>query len=211
MTSRVIASPAVTVRPGPPLVGQVTVDGSKNAALPLLAAAAATRYPVHLSNVPHSLDVAAMLTLIRRCGYHLARPVGRPNDVALMPAARRPAVPHLPEAAGIRASYYLVPVLLAAGGQAALPWPGGCRIGARGMEQHLNVYAAFGDTVEVDDGGYRVTGGDDHRPREVQMDLPFRSRGTSVVAVLRAVVGGHRLLLGNPNRRPAHQQGLLHP
>lgn len=201
MTPAVTSGSAVTVRPGPPLAGLVTVDGSKNAALPLLAAAAATRRPAHLSNVPHSLDVDAMLTLIQRCGYHLARPVNNPHGVALMPVSTRQAVPDLPEAARIRASYYLVPVLLASCGQAVLPWPGGCRIGERGMDQHFKVYEAFGDNVEVDDGGYRVTAAG-HGPREVVIDLPFRSRGTSVVAVLRAVIGGHRLRLGNPNHSP---------
>ncbi|MFE9424388.1 UDP-N-acetylglucosamine 1-carboxyvinyltransferase [Kitasatospora sp. NPDC006697] len=194
-------SPSVTVRPGPPLAGLVRVDGSKNAALPLLAAAAATRRTVHLDNLPAIRDVEAMLTLIQRSGYHLARPVSDPSGLALMPASDRLPVPDLPEAAAIRASYYLVPALLASCGQAVLPWPGGCRIGERGMDQHFKVYAAFGDKVEVDDGGYRITAVE-HGPREVMIDLPFRSRGASVAAVLRAVVGGHRLLLGNPNHSP---------
>jgi UDP-N-acetylglucosamine 1-carboxyvinyltransferase len=196
-----LTSSLLTVRPGRPLRGTVRVDGSKNAALPLLAAAAATGRTVHLANVPPIADIDAMLALLRRSGYHLARPVAHPHALVVMPASDRRPVPELPEAAHIRASYYLVPALLAMFGQAVLPWPGGCQIGDRGMDQHFKVYAAFGDKVEVDDAGYRVTAAE-HAPREVIVDLPFRSRGTSVVAVLRAVVGGRRLLLGNPNHSP---------
>ena len=191
----------VTVRPGRPLGGTVSVDGSKNAALPLLAAAAATGRTVQLSNVPRITDVDTMLTLLERSGYRLTRPVADPRALVLMPHSGRLPVPELPEAARIRASYYLVPALLASCRQAALPWPGGCRIGDRGMNQHFKVYAAFGDKVEVDDAGYRITVAE-HGPREVMLDLPFRSRGASVVAVLRAVISDRRLLLGNPNHSP---------
>ncbi|MFF7636391.1 UDP-N-acetylglucosamine 1-carboxyvinyltransferase [Kitasatospora sp. NPDC008050] len=192
---------AVTVRPGRPLAGLVRVDGSKNAALPLLAAAAVIRRPVHLDNVPDSADVQQLLTLLQLSDCHLARPVTDPRTVALMPVEGRLPVPELPDAARIRASYYLVPALLAACGQARLPWPGGCRIGERGMDLHFTVYAAFGDKVESDKAGYQVTASGDS-PGHVVIDLPFRSRGASVVAVLRAVAGGHRLLLGNPNMSP---------
>ncbi|BAJ29077.1 MULTISPECIES: UDP-N-acetylglucosamine 1-carboxyvinyltransferase [Kitasatospora] len=193
--------PAVTVRPGRPLSGTVRVDGSKNAALPLLAAAATIRRPVRMGNVPDSADVQLLLALLQRSGRQLARPSAVPRSVALLPLESHPAVPELPDAGRIRASYYLVPALLAACGQARLPWPGGCRIGDRGMDEHFKVYAAFGDKVETDQAGYRVTASPSS-PAQVTVDLPFRSRGASVAAVLRAVAGGHRLRLGNPNLSP---------
>ncbi|MFF3950557.1 UDP-N-acetylglucosamine 1-carboxyvinyltransferase [Streptomyces sp. NPDC001902] len=201
MTDVLTTSPAVTVRPGRPLAGLVTVDGSKNAALPLLAAAAATRRTVHLDNVPGSADVTAMLTLLQRSGYQLTRSVSHPHALALTPPSTPVPVPELPEAARIRASYYLVPGLLASCGQARLPWPGGCQIGERGMEVHFQVYSAFGDKVDTGDGGYQITAAG-HAPGEVSVELPFRSRGASVVAVLRAVVGAQRLRLTNPNHSP---------
>ncbi|MFE9427645.1 UDP-N-acetylglucosamine 1-carboxyvinyltransferase [Kitasatospora sp. NPDC006697] len=192
---------AITVRPGQPLSGTVQVDGSKNAALPLLAAAAATRLPVHLDNVPRSADVQVMLTLLQECGFRLARPVTNPTGVVILPQADRIVPPDLLAAAQIRASYYLVPVLLGTCGQAKLPWPGGCSIGDRGMDLHFKVYAAFGDRILVDDTGYRVIAAETPS-EEVRVSLPFRSRGASVAAVLRAVVGGHRLLLDKPNLSP---------
>ncbi|WP_406132829.1 UDP-N-acetylglucosamine 1-carboxyvinyltransferase [Streptomyces zaomyceticus] len=192
---------AVTVRPGRPLAGTVRVDGSKNAALPLLAAAASLGRGVRLSGVPASADVQKMLGLLEQAGHRVARPVAEPGAVIVTPKERPATAPDLADAARIRASYYLVAPLLAAYGQAALPWPGGCRIGDRGMELHFTVYEAFGDTVLLDDSGYRVLAADQTRDKVV-LALPFRSRGASIAAICRAVVAGSRLELGNPNLSP---------
>lgn len=201
MNTPVRRSPVVTVSPGPPLAGVVRVDGSKNAALPLLAAAAAARRSVYFSGIPQIRDVAVMLGLIQRMGFQLDRPANDPSGLTLNPSPGLVSTPDMAGAARIRASYYLVPALLAAFGRADLPWPGGCRIGDRGMELHFEVYTAFGDTVEQDETGYRIIAG--RRPTgDVVVDLPFPSRGASVAAVLRAAVGGHPLVLGNANTSP---------
>ena len=197
-----VTSGVIAIRPGPPLAGTVTVDGSKNAALPLLAAAAALRRPVQLANVPANADVQAMLTLLQYAGHRIARPVGEPNTVLVLPSDGARIAPELFEAAArIRASYYLVPALLAAHGRASLPWPGGCRIGERGMEQHFRVYETFGDRFAVDDHGYDVEAGRWHTG-SVSVVLPFRSRGASIAAILRAVIAERPLRLGQPNLSP---------
>ena len=190
---------AVIVRPGPRLAGTVRVDGSKNAALPLLACAAVIERPVRVSNVPSSADVHVMLRLLERAGFRVDRAPDDQHSVTVHPASGH-SPSELELAGTIRASYYLVPALLAAHGRADLPWPGGCRIGDRGMDLHFEVYSAFGDSVALDTSGYRVAARE--TPDQVTIDLPFRSRGASVVAVLRAVVGRVRLELGNPNLSP---------
>ncbi|WP_371792898.1 UDP-N-acetylglucosamine 1-carboxyvinyltransferase [Streptomyces sp. NBC_01471] len=199
-TTRVNGVDAVIVRPGRPLAGTVSVDGSKNAALPLLAAAAVLGRSVQLSGIPSSADVQLMLGLLQLSGYRVDRPVTAPGDVIVRPGSGGAEVPELADAARIRASYYLVAPLLAACGEARLPWPGGCQVGDRGMNLHFKVYEAFGDAVRCDDTGYRVTAGTGHDT--VRLTLPFRSRGTSIAAILRAVAGGSRLELGNPNLAP---------
>ncbi|WP_051106114.1 UDP-N-acetylglucosamine 1-carboxyvinyltransferase [Streptomyces hokutonensis] len=199
--TRVSRTNAVTVRPGRPLAGTVRADGSKNAALPLLAAAASLGREVYLSGIPAGTDVQSMLGLLEQCGYRLARPVAEPGTVIVMPRGGPAEVPELADAARIRASYYLVAPLLVACGRAVLPWPGGCRIGDRGMDLHFKVYEAFGDTVLLDDGGYRVLAAGQARDT-VALTLPFRSRGASIAAVCRAVASNSRLELGNPNLSP---------
>lgn len=200
----VLASPAVAaeiiaIRPGPPLTGTVSVDGSKNAALPLLAAAALLGCRVTLDNVPASSDVQTMLTLIQYAGRRMTGEPGNPDRVTIG-AANAPVADaeFFSLAAGIRASYYLVPVLLTAFGRAVMPWPGGCRIGERGMEQHFTVYEAFGDRWSCDEVGYVVEAGR-YDSGSVSLVLPFRSRGATIAAVLRAAACGRPLRLGRPN------------
>ncbi|MGW4732412.1 UDP-N-acetylglucosamine 1-carboxyvinyltransferase [Streptomyces shenzhenensis] len=193
----------IAVRPGPPLAGTVTVDGSKNAALPLLAAAAAAALgsPVQLNNIPGNTDVQIMLALLQQAGWHVAHPLDEPTTAVILPSESRHGVPTLARAAHIRASYYLIPALIARHSEARLPWPGGCRIGARGMELHFKVYEAFGDRSAYDDSGYRVTAAEP-RSGTVSFVLPFRSRGATVAAVLRAVTTSRPLRLGDPNLSP---------
>ncbi|MGW1913852.1 UDP-N-acetylglucosamine 1-carboxyvinyltransferase [Streptomyces sp. NPDC002076] len=196
-----VAAEVIAVRPGPPLAGTVRVDGSKNAALPLLAAASALGRSVRLSNVPDSTDVRIMLALLQQGGWHVAQPLGEPTTAVILPTEVRRGLPDLAQAARIRASYYLVPALLARYGQARLPWPGGCRIGARGMELHFKVYEAFGDRSEQDSSGYRVEAVTPHTGT-VSLVLPFRSRGATVAATLRALTTNRPLQLGQPNLSP---------
>ncbi|MGW2552176.1 UDP-N-acetylglucosamine 1-carboxyvinyltransferase [Streptomyces sp. NPDC001635] len=196
-----VAAEVIAVRSGPPLSGAVAVDGSKNAALPLLAAASALGRPVRLANIPANTDVQIMQALLQQAGWHVAYPAGEPTTAVVLPTVSQRTHPDMAQAAHIRASYYLVPALLARHGEARLPWPGGCRIGARGMELHFKVYEAFGDQSAMDDSGYRVEAAT-KRTGTVSLVLPFRSRGATVAAVLRAVTTGRPLRLGGPNLSP---------
>jgi UDP-N-acetylglucosamine 1-carboxyvinyltransferase len=131
------------------------VDGSKNAALPLLAAAACLQQQVRLWGVPACADVEAMLSLLRRLGWTVSRRRDL-SQVTVGTVHPQSWQLDLAEAAAIRASYYLVAPLIIAYGGARLPWPGGCSVGVRGMELHFAVYEAFGDRVDSGTGGYTV-------------------------------------------------------
>ncbi|MFD6094866.1 hypothetical protein ACFVWN_07405 [Nocardiopsis flavescens] len=183
----------ITVHGGPPLHGTVAVEGSKNASLPLLAAAACVPQQVAITGLPGSADVLTMLSLLKSAGAEISLT----PEAALIGAITEP-VGDLADAAEIRASYYLIPAMLAAHGRARLPWPGGCSIGARGIELLFAVYEAFGDLVTQDEDGYEVTAG--RRSDPVHVELPFPSRGATIAAVLRAVVSRRVLVLRNPNR-----------
>ncbi|MFE6351888.1 hypothetical protein ACFVOO_03600 [Streptomyces rochei] len=88
-----VAAEVIAVRPGPPLNGVVTVDGSKNAALPLVAAAAALGCPVRLSNIPANTDVQTMLALLQESGWHVAQSVGKPTAAVILPTENQPVRP----------------------------------------------------------------------------------------------------------------------
>ncbi|MEY9855099.1 UDP-N-acetylglucosamine 1-carboxyvinyltransferase [Catenulispora sp. GAS73] len=193
----------IEVRGGTPLRGTVAVDGSKNACLPLLAAAATLGGGVRMTGVPDSADVAAMMRLLDRAGW----PVWQEQGQVSIGAPLGTSVGELAEAAQIRASYYLVPALLAAHGIARLPWPGGCAVGDRGMHLHFAVYEAFGDCAEVNADGYVVRAGQ-HSSRITKVALPFRSRGATIAALLRAVVAGRPVRIEQPNTAPETQAVL---
>jgi len=187
------------VRGGPALRGSVTVDGSKNAALPLLAAAAAISDPVDLAGIPASGDVTALTGLLAGAGWTISRDRAGTVQVGAPPTHSGHPDPDLAGAAAIRASYYLVAPLIAGYGRAALPWPGGCSVGDRGMELHFTVYESFGDRVETGAGGYLVQSQPGGQDGTVAIELPFRSRGATVAALLRSVAAGRPVVIGNPN------------
>jgi UDP-N-acetylglucosamine 1-carboxyvinyltransferase len=201
MPSTVSVADAIAIRSGEPLIGTVRVDGSKNAALPLIATAAAVGRLAHLGNVPQCQDVRTMLDLLRHCGYSVARSTSNPEEVVILPISGTDPPVELADAAAIRASYYLVPALLASCGRARLPWPGGCPVGERGMDLHFRVYEAFGDRVLLDGPGYQVVKAQKRSPA-MAIVLPYRSRGATVVAILRAVIDRCPLTVTQPNLSP---------
>ncbi len=106
---------ALEIQAGTPLAGVAVVDGSKNAALPLLAAAACLQQQVELWGVPACEDIEVMLSLLQRLGWA----VSLRRDLSKVTVARvhpRGVQPDLAEAAAIRASYYLVAPLITAYG-----------------------------------------------------------------------------------------------
>lgn len=186
------------IRGGRNLTGTAAVDGSKNAALPLVAAAAAAGHPITLTNLPTSTDVRKLVKLIRAAGTRTE--LDDRKSLRVVPDPGQAGEADRTLAASIRASYYLAPALLASG-RAELPWPGGCSVGDRGMELHFMVYETFGDNVHTCEAGYQITAGRQRRT-PVEIKLPFPSRGTTVVALLRAVVARRPLVLHNPNTSP---------
>jgi UDP-N-acetylglucosamine 1-carboxyvinyltransferase len=182
---------------GVPLSGEVQAGGSKNAALPLLAAAALPAGGTGLDNVPACADVQAMSGLLTEAGWPV-QAGDSPGHVRVGAVAPGLTQPVLSGASRIRASYYLVPALLAAYGQASLPWPGGCSVGERGMDLHFTVYEAFGDTAQTSPAGYVIRAAAGARGT-VRVALPFRSRGATVAALLRGVSAGRPVVIGNPN------------
>ena len=127
------------------LNGEVAVCGSKNCALPLLAATVLTDKEVVLHNCPDIFDVQNMLSLLESLGKKTQRQgetviVG--GEVATTQISREKAVL-------LRGSGLLLGGLVAKRGSAFLPQTGGCAIGKRPMDIHVDGLRALG--VEVDD------------------------------------------------------------
>ena len=141
----------IRITGGRVLAGRIRPAAAKNSVLPLLAASLLCSEPCVLRGVPDLADVDASLALLRSVG---ACPERRGADILLPPCPVTGVVP--PGLAGaMRASvFYLAPLLVRAG-TVELPLPGGCRLGPRPIDIHLDGLAAMG--AGIDAGPDRVT------------------------------------------------------
>src|SRR5687767_9757335 len=137
------------IRGGRQLHGEVPISGAKNAALPELCAALLTDQPVTLQNVPRLQDVATMLKLIRNMGV-TADVTG---DAVQMDSSKL-SFPEAPYemVKTMRASVLALGPLLARFGEATVSLPGGCAIGSRPVDQHIQGLKAMGADIRVEHG-----------------------------------------------------------
>jgi len=135
---------------GATLHGEVTISGAKNAALPILCAALLTEEPLHLANVPMLADVQTMLRLLRNMGVSAAAQ----GDDGLVLRAQHIAQLHAPYdlVKTMRASILVLGPLLARFGEARVSLPGGCAIGQRPVDQHIQGLQALGAHITMEHG-----------------------------------------------------------
>jgi UDP-N-acetylglucosamine 1-carboxyvinyltransferase len=132
---------------GEPLNGRIKAAGNKNAALPILAACLLTDEPVVLHNVPRIRDVETMMALIADLGAEVEWTGA--NDVRVHAASRSSHELDPELASRIRASFLLAGPLLARGGRASVPPPGGDVIGRRRLDPHIHAFAELGAEIDV--------------------------------------------------------------
>lgn len=143
---------SVVIEGGHPLAGEITVAGNKNAALPMLAASLLTDEKVRISNVPDIRDVATMSTALEDLGATVSRAGAGMVEIQATTLAKTAPSPQI--CRKMRASFVLAGPLLARGGQAELPAPGGDRIGRRPLDTHIRAFRDLGAEVEVRPDGY---------------------------------------------------------
>jgi UDP-N-acetylglucosamine 1-carboxyvinyltransferase len=135
---------------GKRLSGRVSIGGAKNASLPEMAAALLTDEPVQLTNVPDVWDVGTMGRLLRDLGVECAK--HSPHDLDLV--ARKLVAHEAPYelVKTMRASVLVLGPLVARHGKARVSLPGGCAIGARPIDQHIEGMKRLGARVSLEHG-----------------------------------------------------------
>ena len=139
---------------GRKLSGRLSISGSKNAALPILAASLLATKPVALSRVPHLRDVTTMISLLGSLGADLL--VDDKMRVNVLPSALKSLRAPYDLVKTMRASFVVLGPLLTRYGEAEVSLPGGCAIGARPVDQHIKGLESLGATINVEDGYVRA-------------------------------------------------------
>jgi len=135
---------------GKRLQGDIAISGAKNAALPILCAGLLTAGDLHLSNVPRLHDVRTMLKLLETTGLKIDLD---DENVTMNGSAINNLVAPYELVKTMRASILVLGPLLARFGEAKVSLPGGCAIGSRPVDQHIQGLRAMGAEITIE-GGY---------------------------------------------------------
>ncbi len=138
------------IRGGTPLTGEVNISGAKNSALPILAAALLAEKPVKIGNVPHLHDVTTTMELLGRMGLSLT--VDEKMTVEVDSASINNFFAPYELVKTMRSSILVLGPLLSRYGRAEVSLPGGCAIGARPVNLHLQGLEAMGAELSVESG-----------------------------------------------------------
>ena len=137
---------------GKTLNGEVTISGAKNAAVAIVPAALLADGPVRIENVPKIIDVTLQMEIMRELGAQIR--LINSTTVEIQNTQNPSLKPHELERK-LRASYYLLGVLLGKYGFAEVAMPGGCNFGGvRPIDQHIKGFEALGAKVTLPKGGY---------------------------------------------------------
>lgn len=143
----------ILVHGGHPLAGSVKISGSKNSALPILAATLLTREECVIHHVPDLSDVHFMLQILT----HLGAEVERASGTVTIKAEKIRTLAPYEIVRKMRASVCVLGPLLGREKQATVSLPGGCIIGDRPIDLHLKGFEALGATVSVEAGNVHVS------------------------------------------------------
>jgi UDP-N-acetylglucosamine 1-carboxyvinyltransferase len=140
------------IQGGRKLEGTVRISGAKNAALPAMAAALLTPEPVRLLNIPHVRDIITMAKLLAHMRCRVESPDIPPSEFTIRAEDISHAEAPYELVKTMRASVLTLGPLVARFGYARVSLPGGCSIGARPIDLHIQALEKLGATIHVDHG-----------------------------------------------------------
>ena len=190
---------SIVVRGGTPLNGQIQIAGAKNTSLKLITAALLTDEPVTLTNVPKLADVRAISDVMASLGVEIAQlEAGRVMVLSAADLSSHKAEYDLVRK--LRASFQVLGPLLARTGEAIVSLPGGCAIGARPVDLHLEALEKLGATVELRDGYVHAAAPNGLKGCEIE--FRFASVGATENAMAAATLAKGTTVIKNAAREP---------
>jgi UDP-N-acetylglucosamine 1-carboxyvinyltransferase len=156
------------IRGGKPLDGELDISGAKNATLPILCATLLADGPMRISNVPHLHDVTTTIELLGRMGVTVT--IDERMGVEVDPTTLKECFAPYELVKTMRASILVLGPLVARHGKADVSLPGGCAIGSRPVNLHIDGLRKMGAEISVENGYIRASAGR-LKGAHIQMDI----------------------------------------
>ncbi|MBQ3762215.1 MAG: UDP-N-acetylglucosamine 1-carboxyvinyltransferase [Clostridia bacterium] len=185
------------IRGGIPLNGDVSVSGSKNAAVAIIPAALLGSTPSTIENLPDIDDVYCYRDILKYLG---AKVDFKHGVMRIDPRGVNKNELPIELVSRMRASYYLVPTLMGRLGSAHVPMPGGCDIGNRPIDQTVKGLTSLGAKVDTAGGVISAVRGEAFGGNEVFLAMP--SVGATINTMLAAVSAPGRTTIHNAAKEP---------
>ncbi len=192
----------IRITGGTPLQGSIHIGGAKNAALPLMAASLLSDKPLHLGNIPYLADITTMAKLLGQHGVRLSmsEPNGHGRDITLDAAGIEHFTAPYEIVRTMRASVLVLGPLLARFGRARVSLPGGCAIGTRPIDLHLQAFADMGAEITLEQGYVEATAAAGLTGTDIR--FPMVSVGATENALMAASLARGTTVLHNAAREP---------
>ncbi len=184
---------------GTPLNGRIPVSGAKNSALKLMVACLLTDKPITLTNMPNLADTRFLSQLLESLGVEVYWPKGE-SECRLNGAELKSTIAPYEQVRKMRASFNVLGPLIARSGHATVSLPGGCAIGARPVDLHLQALEAMGADLKVEQGYVKAAA--IHGLKGAHINFPFPSVGATEHAMLTATLAQGQTILENAAREP---------
>ncbi|QTC89799.1 UDP-N-acetylglucosamine 1-carboxyvinyltransferase [Brevundimonas goettingensis] len=192
---------SIAVNGGAQLYGEIPVSGAKNSAIKLMAASILTAEPVRLTNMPRLADTKFLGQLLRQFGMTVTESDG-PDGQQTLFDARELTSTFAPYdlVRQMRASFNVLGPLLARTGHAKVSLPGGCTIGARPVDLHIDALSKLGAAIELEEGYVSATAPKGLKGAEIE--FPFVSVGATEHTLMAAVLAQGTTVLRRAAREP---------
>jgi UDP-N-acetylglucosamine 1-carboxyvinyltransferase len=189
----------IRIHGGQPLNGTIDISGAKNAALKVMIAAILTDQPLTLNHVPNIMDVSTLRKLLEKLGGVFSYDTAT-NKMTIQFAKIASHIAPYELVSQMRASILVLGPLLARHGEAKVSLPGGCAIGTRPVDMHIDGLERMGATIDLE-AGYIVAkapGG----LKGANIHFPMVSVGATENLLMAATLAKGTTVLTNAAREP---------
>ena len=182
---------------GTPLKGEVTISGAKNAAVAIIPATLLINGICTINNLPNISDVKIYCEILEKLGAKITWKNN--NEITIDTRNITTTKAPLDLTRKFRASYYIIGALLGRKGSVTVGMPGGCKLGARPIDQHIKGFEALGATVKTTQGKIVATA-KKLEANSIYMDIT--SVGATINIMLAAVLAEGTTIIDNAAKEP---------